>query len=306
MEPALFARIFLPVLLVAGSANAEEARESTEGETGPHEQWNDVCTDWDEWDKPGAPYRIFANTYYVGTCGISAILVTTPGGNVLFDTGTRGGAEVVARNIQQLGYELSDVSVVTHSHEHFDHVGGFAWFTEQSGASVFASQVGAEVLQSGVVGADDPQHGMHEPMEPVDVALVIDEARAFEIGDMLFTSIATPGHTPGALTWHWESCEIEAENKVCKAIVYADSLSPVSRDDYKFSEHPEYLAEYRAGIAKLRDLKCDILLTPHPSHSNMVERAATGTLEGGMSCVEYADSKSKALDERLANEAVAK
>ena len=122
------------------------------------------------------------------------------------------------------------------------------------------------------------------------------------LGNLKLTPIATPGHTPGALTWQWESCE----GDVCKTIVYADSLSPVSRDDYRFSDHPEYVAEFRAAIARVRALQCDILLTPHPSASNMIERAASGTFEGGMTCVEYADSKTKALDDRLAKEAEAK
>ena len=30
---------------------------------------------WDEWDKPAPPVRIHGNSYLVGTCGISAILV---------------------------------------------------------------------------------------------------------------------------------------------------------------------------------------------------------------------------------------
>ena len=38
--------------------------------------WTESCKDWDDWDKAGPPYRIHANSYYVGTCGISAILIT--------------------------------------------------------------------------------------------------------------------------------------------------------------------------------------------------------------------------------------
>ena len=81
----------------------------------------------------------------------------------------------------------------------------------------------------------------------------------------MLTAVATPGHTPGALTWHWGSCD----GGVCRQIVYADSLTPVSRDNYRFSDHPAYLAAYRASIAKVAALDCDILLTPHPSASNM-------------------------------------
>lgn len=35
----------------------------------------------------------------------------------------------------------------------------------------------------------------------------------------------------------------------------------------------------------------------------MIERATTGTFEGGMTCADYADAKTSTLDERLAKEA---
>jgi metallo-beta-lactamase class B len=101
------------------------------------------------------------------------------------------------------------------------------------------------------------------------------------------------------MSWQWESCGVVD----CVTIVYADSLSPVSADDYRFTDHPEYVAIFRKGIARLAAMECDLLLTPHPSASNMIERAKTGSLAGGITCGQYADSKAKALDARLAKEA---
>ena len=62
-----------------------------------------------DWDQPAPPVRIHGNTYLVGTCGISAILVTGSDGHVLIDGGTEKGADVVAANIRQLGFRLRDV-----------------------------------------------------------------------------------------------------------------------------------------------------------------------------------------------------
>jgi metallo-beta-lactamase class B len=117
------------------------------------------------------------------------------------------------------------------------------------------------------------------------------------------TAVLTPGHTPGALTWRWGSCD----GGVCRQIVYADSLSPVSRDDYRFSDHPDYLNRFRASLAKVAALPCDIVLTPHPSASRMIQRLAPGKpLDDPAGCRDYAASRTKALDERLAKEASAK
>ena len=40
--------------------------------------WTAACADGDGWDKPGPPFRLYGRTYYVGTCGITALLVVSP------------------------------------------------------------------------------------------------------------------------------------------------------------------------------------------------------------------------------------
>ncbi len=270
------------------------------------QQWAEVCEPWDEWDKPAPPYRVHGNTWYVGTCGIAAILVVGGEEHILIDTGTGKGAQVVLENIRKIGAYTRDIRFITHSHEHFDHIGGLNEIYMMARASVVTSYPAESVISTGEADPADPQYGMHDPMEPVSVQLRVangEEIQTLKQGqlDVTLTAIETPGHTPGALSWQWESCE----GNDCKTIVYADSLSPVSRDDYRFSDHPEYVAEFRAGLARLAALDCDILLTPHPSASDMLKRAATGTLEGGLSCKQYATRVSQRLDARLAKEAAA-
>jgi metallo-beta-lactamase class B len=89
--------------------------------------------------------------------------------------------------------------------------------------------------------------------------------------------------------------------------VYADSLTPVSSDTYRFSDHPAYVSAYRASIAKIASLDCDILLTPHPSASDMVDRlAGRAPLEDRNACRAYAAKVTKELDDRLAKESAGK
>lgn len=270
-------------------------------ESGP--LWAAACKDWDEWDKPAPPVRIHANTYLVGTCGISAILITGDGGHVLIDSGTEAGAELVAANIRQLGFKLSDIRYLLISHEHLDHVGGIARLQQLTGATLVSSAPAENVLNSGIPSADDPQTGMHKPFPAAQVGRVIADGGDVRLDNLRLFAMATPGHTPGAMSWRWESCD----GGVCRTMVYADSLSPVSRDDYRFSDHPDYLAAYRASIAKIADSRCEILLTPHPSASAMKERM-TGKqkLFDPEGCRNYAASLTKRLDERLAKEAAPK
>ena len=43
------------------------------------------CKPWDDWDKPAPPFKVFRNTYHVGTCGISSILITNDEGHILIE-----------------------------------------------------------------------------------------------------------------------------------------------------------------------------------------------------------------------------
>lgn len=258
-----------------------------------------ACKGSDGWDDPARPSEIFANTYYVGTCGISSILITGSEGDILIDSGTEKGGDLVAQNIARLGFRLSDVRILLHTHEHSDHVGGMGRLQKLTGAQLFASPAAAKVFATGTATADDPQAGLSKPFPTARVDRIIAGGQAVRLGNLWLTPVATPGHTPGALSWHWVSCN----GGVCRSIVYADSLSPISRDDYRFSDHPAYLAAYRQSIAKIAALDCDILITPHPSASGMMERFATGSLEKPGACRDYAAKLTKQLDERLAKEA---
>lgn len=269
-----------------------------------HQAFLETCQDWDDWDKPAPPFKIHANTYYVGTCGIASVLIKNGNEYVLIDTGTEKGAEVVLSNIRTLGIAPSDIEVIKISHEHFDHVGGIARIEAETGAIIVSSEAAIDVLFSGKPSAIDPQSNSgHQPFAPAKgpIVTIVQEIAAV-VGTRKMTPIFTPGHSPGALSWQWQDCEGEK----CHWIVYADSLSPISSDNYRFSDHPEYLAEYRAGLQRLREADCDMLLTPHPSASGMLERMASGTLKGGITCVEYADAVSERLDQRLAKEASGK
>ena len=266
-------------------------------------RWALACKDSDDWNKAAPPVRIHANTYMVGTCGISSILITGTEGHVLIDGGTEEGAELIAANIRRLGFKVEDVRFILHSHEHLDHVGGVAKLQRMSGATLVASAAAEKVLATGAAGADDPQAGMHKPFAPASVGRIVRDGEEVRLGNIMLTVMATPGHTAGALSWRWVSCD----GGVCRTIVYADSLSPVSRDDYKFSAHSEYLAAYRAALAKIAASPCEILVTPHPSASAMKERFALGEpLLDANACKTFAADRTKALNERLAKEAAAK
>ena len=304
----MFGKVFCALLALASTActtaSASDAEQEPVAIPADQQAFLDACEPWDKWDKPAPPFKIYGNTYYVGTCGIASILILGDGEHILIDSGTEKGAETVLRNIKTLGVDPKEIEFLAYSHEHFDHVGGHATIQEATGASVTARKQIAPVFETGVVLPNDPQFGMHEPMAPVRMGLILDSLKGLSVTGLSIRAIETPGHSPGAMTWYWQECE-----ERCETIVYADSLSPVSRDDYKFSDHPQYLTEYRTGLARLKRLErqgCSVLLTPHPSHNRMLKRMQAGNLiqnaPGDTPCKDYAADKVADIKKRLLKE----
>ena len=259
-----------------------------------------VCNDNDDWDKPAPPVRIHANTYLVGTCGISSILITGSDGHILLDSGTEAGADLVIRNIRELGFNPTDVKILLHSHEHIDHVGGMGRLQQLTGAQLFASANAASVFRTGTPGPGDPQAGLHPPFPTAEASRIIRNGEEVRLGNLKLTAIETKGHTHGAMSWQWVSCDVSA---ICRIMVYADSLSPVSREDYKFTDHPGALKAFRSSIKRIGALECEILMTPHPSASKMLDRMAGRTpILDPNGCKAYADVLDKRLEDRVTKE----
>ena len=75
------------------------------------------------WTTPIKPFRISGNSFYVGSKGLSPVLVTSPHGHILIDGTLKQNAPLIEANIRALGFKLSDVKAIVNSHAHPDHAG---------------------------------------------------------------------------------------------------------------------------------------------------------------------------------------
>lgn len=257
------------------------------------------CEGKDGWDDPGPPVRLFGNVYQVGTCGITVLLVASNEGHVLLDSGTAEAAPLVLANIRELGFAIEDVEWIVTSHEHHDHVGGVAELRALTGAKVAASAAARRQLETGILDETDPQAGLHDPFAAIRIDRVMRDGETLRVGPLVLTLHETPGHALGSTSWSWQSCE----GSECRQIAYVDSVTAVSRDDYRFSEHPDYVAMFRRGMNAVAAIDCNLLLTPHPAASALHKRlAGEQPLAAEGACREYAQTGRANLDSRLARE----
>jgi metallo-beta-lactamase class B len=293
----MIARIaVLPVLLVllgsfSGAAGAA---------AGP------ACSHCAEWNLEQEPVKIYGHSWYVGPHGLGAILIDTGAGLVLIDGALPESAPGILRRVRALGHGPHDIRLILNTHVHFDHAGGIAAIQAASGAEVRASHDSAATLRTGEPADDDPQHGLVQAMAPVARVTEIAPGETIRLGRMTLTPLATSGHTHGGTSWSWQDCE----RRRCLHLVYADSLNPVSADDYRYTD-PAHAAraeaEFSAAFSALEAVPCDILVTPHPDASDFWQRIALrhqfrDALVNTQACREYAALGRSRWEERKAAE----
>ncbi len=260
-----------------------------------------------DWRTPQLPVQLLGNTYYVGTRGLASILITSDEGHVLIDGGLMESAPLIAASIKQLGFKLTDVRTILHSHAHFDHVGGLAELQRMTGAQVVSSKAGAQALRQGRGGPDDPQFELRDAFPAIEHVDVIAHGETLQVGHIAITGYYTPGHSPGGISWSWYTCE----KTRCANFVYADSLSAISDEGFRYTDgerYPSAMPDFQWSFYIVRHLFCDILLTPHPNASNLWGRLAAreagseDALFDTQACREYSLQAQRGFEERLVRE----
>ena len=263
----------------------------------------------DSWTQPQKPFKVFGNTYYVGTKGLGSILITSSSGHVLIDGALPESAKQIEHNIAALGFALREVKFILNSHVHFDHAGGIARLQQASGAVLAVSAPSAIVFKTGKTESDDPQFGSLPDIEKVAKLRVVSDGETLKVGDLEFTSHLTPGHTPGGTTWTWQSCE----RGRCLNMVYADSLNAISAPGYRFTDTkraPNGAQLLETSMRKVMALPCDVPIAPHPELVGLFDKlarreagAANNPFIDPDGCRRYVALARERLDKRLAEEA---
>ena len=259
------------------------------------------------WLGPEAPYRIHGDTYMVGFAGLDVGLISTRDGLILIDGALPQAVADIEANLRTLGFRIDDVKYILSTEPHFDHAGGLAALARDSGATVVASGPAAEVLARGRSGPDDPQQAWLAPFPPVQRLKPMRDGETLTLGGVTVTARATPGHTPGSMSWTWRSCQDDD----CRTVVFGSSLNPIAAEGYRYSA-PENRALYdgfRQTLTTLRAMPCDILISAHPDQAGLDQKLAVFRRQpepnpfiDPNACRAYADKYERLFETRLARE----
>ena len=189
---------------------------------------------------PGTGYS--SNTIFIRVSSETVLVV---------DVGT---PENVGRVFSVLNKYFSNAkkAILVTSHEHYDHVGGFASFCQTKSCSICASEETASVLTKGD-SIYSVANLFGESLTPVSIDKVLKENDIFSTNLGHFKVIETPGHSRGSLCLY---------NKEKRVLIAGDTVFPsgsFGRIDLPGGD----LNLLKESISKLKELHVDVLVSGH-------------------------------------------
>ncbi|GIQ79184.1 BJP family subclass B3 metallo-beta-lactamase [Bradyrhizobium sp. RD5-C2] len=221
-----------------------------------------------KWTAPFEPYELIDNIYYVGTDGIAVYIIKTSQGLILMDTAMQQSTGMIKDNIAKLGFKEGDIKIILNTHAHLDHTGGFAEIKQETGAQLIAGERDKPLLEGGYYPGDENNADL--AFAPVKVDRTVKEGDKVTLGDVTLTAHTTPGHSPGCTSWEMTVKDGSQQRNVlffCSGTVALNRL--VGRPTYS-----GIVDDYRSTFAKVKAMKVDVLLGPHPEVYDMQAKRA--------------------------------
>ncbi len=211
------------------------------------------------------PYKVFDNLYFVGTKIHSSWALTTSDGIILIDTLFDYAIEPeIVEGLTTLGLDPRQIKYALISHAHGDH---------DQGAALLQSRYGAKI----VMGAPDWDSTLQRPASapggvPKRDIVVGPEGAKITLGDMTVDMIATPGHTPGTLSY------IFPVKDGGRSVVVAYSGGTA----FNFPRRAENFAIYRDSQRKMATAaaaaRATVVMTNHTEFDRAYDRARIAQL----------------------------
>ncbi len=155
---------------------------------------------------PADPFKILGNLYFVGSANGESYLLTSPQGHILMGAGFEAAVDRTQKNIESLGFKMSDIKAILLNHSHVDQSGAAAELRRRTGAPVMAGFAEVPYLERGIHAqspfappAPGGRGGPRYP--PVTVDRALHDGELVEVGPLKVTAYLSPGHSPSSTSW---------------------------------------------------------------------------------------------------------
>lgn len=208
-----------------------------------------------------SPYKIFDNLYWLGTRQHSSWALRTSAGLIILDTNFAWATQPeIIDGLTTLGLDPRDIKYVVLSHAHGDHDQGVAELQRRYGAKV-------------VMGAPDWESTLQRPATaaggvPTRDMSVGPEGTKLTLGDTTITIVATPGHTPGTLSYVFP---VKDQGRTVTVAYSGGTLTGAFGADG--ARWDEYIASQRKIAAAAAAAGATVILSNHSEYDNAYTKA---------------------------------
>ena len=226
-----------------------------------------------DWTRPFPPFQIVGNIYWVGSYDLSSYLITTPQGHILVNTGVGDTARQIKKSVEELGFKMADIKILTATHGHYDHVAGMAELKRMTGARLLISEADKPLLETG--GKADFRFGSTPgaQFEPVKVDGTFNDGEHIALGGTTLTAHLNAGHTKGAMSF---TLDVTDGGKTFRVVIAnMGSINPGVVLSGKPS-YPTIAQGYAHTFMAQKDMKVDVWLASHASQFQMHEKHKPG------------------------------
>jgi metallo-beta-lactamase class B len=217
------------------------------------------------WEKTFPPFRIFGNLYFVGTQPASTHLIDTGDGLILLDTGYQHSLYLVLNNIWKLGFSPYDIKYILHTHGHVDHFGATRALVELTGAKTFIGKADEEYA-NGKLDLSYARELDMEFNETFQPDVLLNDGDVISLGNTQITCVATPGHTPGAMSYFFDVTDGEQTYRA--GLHGGMGINTLEKGFLEKYGLPFSLREaFCRSMLRLNEEKVDIFLGNHMQHN---------------------------------------
>jgi metallo-beta-lactamase class B len=165
----------------------------------------------------------------------------------------------MVEDMKKLGLDPSAIKVIFISHEHFDHYGGVQYLKKNvcPDAKVAMSLTGWNMLQ--IVNSEWAYIGSR----PQSVDIYLNDGMKIKIGSEIFQIVATPGHSPGCLSFIFPVKD-NGENHMA-GIMGGSAVWPTQVETSLYKSSIEYFKAVALAA------KCDVGLLFHSQESDFAQ-----------------------------------
>ncbi|MBQ8352104.1 MAG: MBL fold metallo-hydrolase [Clostridia bacterium] len=217
------------------------------------------------------PINILGNLYFVGTKPASCHLIDTGDGLIMLDTGYQHSLFIVIDNIHRMGFDPRDIKYILLTHGHIDHFGAARSLRELTGAKLALGKEDREYAN----GKLDLSYAKELDMkfaETFEPDILLSDGDKITLGNTTVRTVATPGHTPGAMSYFFDVHDGEKTfraglhggmgiNTLCREFLDTYHLPYSLREDFVRSMH------------RLQEETVEIFLGNHMQHNHTEEKA---------------------------------